>query len=124
MLVAFAMTNYTCFRDRQELNMEAVPRASRDDTYAFPTGTRRFPRLNRISAIYGPNGSGKSRFVKGLGYVRDFVLGSSNESQSGEAIRHLPFLFDAETREQPTTFETSFIRGNCSPGIGSSIKNP
>ena len=121
MLVAFAMTNYTCFRDRQELNMEAVPRASRDDTYAFPTGTRRFPRLNRISAIYGPNGSGKSRFVKGLGFVRDFVLGSSNESQSGEAIRHLPFLFDAETREQPTTFETSFIRDGTAYEFGFAV---
>ena len=110
MLVAFAMTNYTCFRDRQELSMEAVVRASRDDTCAFPTGTRRFPRLNRISAIYGPNGSGKSRFVQGLHFARTFVLGSSRESQSGEEIPHLPFLFDAETRGQPTTFEISFIQ--------------
>ena len=121
MLVAFAITNYTCFRDRQELSMEAVPRSSGGDTYAFPTGARRFPRLNRISAIYGPNGSGKSRFVKGLGFVRDFVLGSSNESQSGEAIRHLPFLFDAETREQPTTFETSFIRDGTAYEFGFAV---
>lgn len=110
MLVAFAMTNYTCFRDRQELSMEATGRASRDDSYAFSTGTRRYPRLNRISAIYGPNGSGKSRFIRGLDFVQDFIIGSSRESQSGEQIPHQPFLFGAESRSQPTTFEISFIQ--------------
>ena len=121
MLVAFAMSNYTCFRDRQELSMEAVPRASRDDTCAFSTGIRRFPRLNRVSAIYGPNGSGKSRFVEGLDFARNFVIGSSRESQSGDAIRHIPFAFDAETRGQPTSFETSFIQDDTAYEYGFSI---
>ena len=110
MLVAFAMTNYACFRDRQELSMEATARASREDDYAFRTGIRRFPRLNRISAIYGPNGSGKSRFVQGLDFAQTFVVGSARERQAGEKIRYLPFLFDAETRQQPTTFETCFVQ--------------
>ena len=110
MLVAFAMTNYTCFRDRQELSMEAVSRSSRDDTFAFSTGIRRFPRLNRVSAIYGPNGSGKTRFIQGLDFARDFIIGSSRESQFGEQIPHRPFLFDAASRPKPTTFETSFIQ--------------
>ena len=110
MLVAFAMTNYACFRDRQELSMEAAVRSPKDDTYAFDTGIRRFPRLNRVSAIYGPNGSGKSRFVQGLDFAQTFVVGSSRESQSGEKIRHVPFLFDSETKEQPTTFETCFVQ--------------
>ena len=110
MLVAFAMTNYACFRDRQEVSMEAAVRSSEDDAYAFSTGLRRFPRLNRISAIYGPNGSGKSRFVQGLDFAQTFVVGSSRESQAGEKIRHVPFLFDAETRQRPTTFETCFVQ--------------
>lgn len=110
MLVTFAMTNYACFRDRQELSMEATVRSSGDDAYAFSTGIRRFPRLNRISAIYGPNGSGKSRFVQGLDFAQSFVVGSSKEIQAGEKIRHVPFLFDAETRQHPTTFETCFVQ--------------
>ena len=121
MLVAFAMTNYTCFRDRQELSMEAVRRASREDTCAFSTGIRRFPRLNRVSAIYGPNGSGKSRFVEGLDFARNFVIGSSREGQSGDAIRHIPFVFDAQTRGQPTSFETSFIQDDTAYEYGFSI---
>lgn len=121
MLVAFAMTNYACFRDRQELSMEAAVRSSRSDAYAFSTGVRRFPRLNRISAIYGPNGSGKSRFVQGLDFAQSFVVGSSRESQAGEKIRHVPFLFDAETRQQPTTFETCFVQDGTAYEYGFAI---
>ena len=108
MLVSFAVTNWACFRDRQEFSMEATARA--DDAHAFLTGIRRIPRLNRVSTIYGPNGSGKSRLVDGLGFAKSFVLGSSKEGQAGERIRHDPFLFDVATRTQPTTFEVSFIQ--------------
>lgn len=107
MLVAFAIANYTCYRDRQEFSAEAVGRT--DDAWAFDTGVRRSPRLNRVSAIYGANGSGKSRFVQALAFAKSFVVGSSKESQTGADIPYLPFRFDAKTRGQPTTFELSFI---------------
>lgn len=107
MLVAFAITNYTCYRDRQEFSAEAVGRT--DDAWAFDTGVRRSPRLNRVSAIYGANGSGKSRFVQALAFAKSFVVGSSKESQTGADIPYLPFQFDTKTRGQPTIFELSFI---------------
>lgn len=107
MLVAFAIANYTCYRDRQEFSAEAVGRT--DDAWAFDTGVRRSPRLNRVSAIYGANGSGKSRFVQALAFAKSFVVGSSKESQTGADIPYLSFQFDAKTRGQPTTFELSFI---------------
>lgn len=107
MLVAFALANYTCYRDRQEFSAEAVARTGAAS--AFDTGVRRFPRLNRVSAIYGSNGSGKSRFVQALAFAKSFVVGSSKESQTGADIPYRPFLFDAKTRGQPTTFELSFI---------------
>lgn len=107
MLVGFALANYTCYRDRQEFSAEAV--AGTAAAWAFDTGVRRFPRLNRVSAIYGPNGSGKSRFVEALAFAKRFVVSSSKESQAGEEIPHRPFLFDSKRRGQPTTFELSFI---------------
>ena len=119
MLVSFALTNYTCYRDRQEFSAEAVARA--DGTWAFDTGVRRFPRLNRVSAIYGPNGSGKSRFVHGLAFATRFVVGSSKDSQAGDEIAYSPFLFDTETRGQPTTFEISFIEGGTAYEYGFAI---
>ncbi|MCY3971142.1 MAG: ATP-binding protein [Acidobacteria bacterium] len=107
MLVAFALTNRACFRDRQELSMEAVGRTA--DRFAFGTGVRQAPRLNRVAAIYGPNGGGKSRLVQGLAFAREFVLNSSKEGQAGEEIAHLPFLFDEVSRNSPTVLETAFI---------------
>ena len=87
--------------------MEAVRNTG--DAFAFDTGVRQAPRLNRAAAIYGPNGSGKSRLIDGLAFARHLVLNSSKESQAGEKIPYEPFLFDAESRESPTTFEIAFI---------------
>lgn len=107
MLVAFALENYTCFRDRQELNFQAVSRAS--DLHAFDSGCPQAPRLNRVTAVYGPNGSGKSRLLQALEEARDFVLHSLGSREAGDRLPHAPFLFDTETRERPTTYETCFI---------------
>lgn len=119
MLVSFTLTNYACYRDRQEFSAEAVARA--DGDRAFDTGVRRFPRLNRVSAIYGPNGSGKSRFVQGLAFAASFIVGSSKERQAGDEIPYQPFLFDTETRTRPTTFEVSFIEAGTAYEYGFSV---
>ena len=112
MLIAFAVTNYACFRERQELSAQALTRAI--DQYAFDSGCARAPRLNRVTAIYGPNGSGKSRLLLALMFVKNFVVRSATGSQTGEEIPYTPFLFDTATKTRPTTFEISFIEdGAC-----------
>ncbi len=107
MLVAFALENYACFRDRQEVNTHAIPRTS--DVHAFSSDCPQAPRLNRVTAIYGPNGSGKSRLLNALMIARQLVLGSAKDRQKGEHLPYAPFFFDKRTRTQPTTFETCFI---------------
>lgn len=107
MLAAFALENHACFRDRQELSLHATPRAS--EIHAFDTGCPQAPRLNRVTAIYGPNGTGKSRLVQALMIVRELVLRSAHDRQDGDALPHTPFLFDRDTPERPSIFETSFI---------------
>lgn len=109
MLVSFALQNHACFRDRAELSLEAVGPVRRDDRFTFNTGSRRYPRLHRATAIFGPNGSGKSRLIHGLAFAQQFVVGSARGGQIGDAIPQVPFLFDEESRHEPTTFETSFI---------------
>lgn len=108
MLVSFAVTNYACFRDRQEFSTEAVSRTP--DSRAFDTGVPSIPRLNRASAIYGPNGSGKSRFVAALAFMRGFVQASASETQIGDSIDVVPYKFDEEAANKPTTFEIAFIQ--------------
>lgn len=107
MLISFAVTNWACFRDRQELSAEAVSRAG--DAFAFDTGVRRVPRLNRVTAVYGANGSGKSYLLKAMAFMRDFVVESAKGSQAGHDIPVVPFLFDVATRAKPTIFEVCFI---------------
>ena len=107
MLVSFALRNYTCFRDRQELSLQATPRSS--EVHAFDTGCPQAPRLNRVTAIYGPNGTGKTSLVRALMAVRQLVLGSWRDRQEGDPLPHIPFLFDRDTRMQPSLFEISFI---------------
>lgn len=108
MLVSFAVENWECFRDRQEFSMETVGRVSEE--FAFETDSKRYPRLNRVAAIYGPNGSGKSRFVSSIGFMRSAVLNSARESQAGDRIGVAPFRFDRSTIESPTCFEITFIQ--------------
>ena len=121
MLVAFALKNYACFRDRTELSLEAVGSTRHDDSRTFDSGVRRYPRLNRVTAIYGANGSGKSRVVQGLAFVQYFVTASAKGRQAGEEIPHTPFLFDADSRHQPTTFEISFIQDGTVYELGFTI---
>ena len=108
MLVSFAVENWMCFRDRQEFSLETVGRVP--DEFAFDTGAARYPRLNRVAAIYGPNGSGKSCFVEALSFVRDFVIESAKGVQAGDGIDVDPFRFDLRTFAKPACFEVAFIQ--------------
>jgi len=80
MLVAAALKNRTCFRDRQVLDMQAFRNV--EDRFSFRTGVPRVPRLHRVAAVYGPNGSGKSRLVEGLAFAQWFVVNSSKDQQA------------------------------------------
>lgn len=108
MFISFAVTNYACFKDRQELTL-VPPRKTEDDEFSFDTGVRRIPRLHRAAALYGANASGKSQLIRALKFVQSFVTGSSKRRQTGEPIPHEPFRFDPNTRSRPTAFEISFV---------------
>ncbi len=120
MLISFAVTNYACFKDHQELTL-VPPRKTDDDEFSFDTGLRRVPRLHRAAALYGANASGKSRLIQALAFVRSFVIGSSKTRQTGEPISHEPFRFDAESRSRPTTFEVSFVEAGSVYEYGFSV---
>ena len=108
MLVSFAVENWTCFRDRQEFSMETAGRVA--DEFAFDTAAMRYPRLNRVAAIYGPNGSGKSRLIQALSFMRHTVIESATGARAGDAIGVKPFRFDARSAGKPGCFEIAFIR--------------
>ena len=88
--------------------METAGRVSEE--FAFDTGSTRYPRLNRVAAIYGPNGGGKSRFVQALSFMQQAVMESAKGGQAGDPIAVTPFLFDGRTVAKPTSFEIAFIQ--------------
>ena len=119
MLVSFAVENWTCFRDRQEFSMETVGRVP--DEFAFDTAAARYPRLNRVAAIYGPNGSGKSRLIQALSFMRHTVIGSVTGARAGDPIGVKPFRFDPRSAARPCSFEIAFIQDGAVYEFGFSV---
>lgn len=110
MLVMFAVENWACFRDQQVFTMETYGKVW--DEFAFDTGVRQFPRLNRVSAIYGPNGGGKSRFIEAMAFMRRAVMASSTSEPEAEDTLSVvdPFCIDADCRSKPASFTMVFIQ--------------
>lgn len=108
MLVWFAVENWACFRDRQVFSMETFGKVW--DEFAFDTGIKKYPRLNRVSAIYGANRCGKSRFIEAMAFMQRVIL-SAPESESEDILEAAePFHFDADYRSKPSSFTMVFIR--------------
>jgi AAA15 family ATPase/GTPase len=111
MLIEFSVGNYRSFKERVTFSMEAAEIASQpsslDEHNVF--APRDELRLLTSAAIYGANASGKSNLIRGLGFVRSLVLGSSRETQVGELIPTEPFQLSTTTFNQPSEFELVFL---------------
>lgn len=57
--------------------------------------------------VYGANAGGKSNLVKALQHMRGVVAESATAIQPG--LKAQPFLLDAASAHQPTSFEVSFL---------------
>ncbi|MCD4813215.1 ATP-binding protein [bacterium] len=121
MLLEFSVQNYLSFKEKQTLSMVASPKAERLEKNTFKTGIKKMPRALRSAVIYGPNASGKSNFLDAIQFMRSRVLKSSKESQAGEDIPTIPFLFDSHTTKKPGEFEIHFIKNNVRYQYGFSV---
>jgi AAA15 family ATPase/GTPase len=111
MLIDFHVGNFRVFQNPITLSMEAAPIGSRDprlnEHNLFAVNKKL--RLLKSAAIYGANASGKSNLGTAFQFVKQFVLGSSKESQSGERINVEPFRLSDATYDKPSFFEMTFI---------------
>jgi hypothetical protein len=108
MLVEFRTRNFRSLRDEQVLSLVASKDKTLVETHTLATGLTAVPRLLKSAAIYGANASGKSNLIKALQYMRGVVLGSA-VLPPGQPFSVQPFRLDAESDNQPTDFETTFI---------------
>jgi AAA15 family ATPase/GTPase len=109
LLIEFRVKNFCSLRDEQVLSLVASKDKALQDINIFSTGLNAAPRLLKSAVIYGANASGKSNFIKALQYMRGVVLDSVTVIQPGQTFAVKPFRLDAESANQPTEFEVTFI---------------
>jgi AAA15 family ATPase/GTPase len=109
MLIQFSVTNYKTFKDKATLSMTASnsDKVTRENENVF-TENRFNLRLLKSAVIYGANASGKSKLFNALGFMRNFSLESSKESQSVQWIGVDPFRLNTKAENEPSEFEIVF----------------
>ena len=109
MLVEFRVKNFRSLRDEQVLSLVASKDRSLQDTHTLATGLKAAPALLRSAAIFGANASGKSNVIKALQYMRGVVIESATVIQPGQTYGVQAFRLDAESANDPTAFEITFV---------------
>ncbi len=111
MLIEFSVGNYRSFKDKVTFSMVAADITAKDkkldDDNVFAVDNKL--KLLKSAAIYGANASGKSNLAKALSFMKSFMVNSSKETQSTDAIDVEPFRLSTDTKEQPSFFELVFL---------------
>ncbi|MET0108911.1 MAG: ATP-binding protein [Candidatus Thiodiazotropha sp.] len=109
MLLEFRVKNYKSIRDEAIFSLVASKDKSLQQTNTMETGIRSIPFVTCSAAVYGANASGKSNLINALGYMRA-VVAESAALQAEQTFNVKPFLFDPETKDEPTEFEITFVK--------------
>jgi len=112
MLVEFNVSNFLSFKERQTFSMTAVKAFKEHRELNCIDESAHTPPLLRSAVIYGPNAGGKSNLLKALDFMTTFVMDSAKESRAEEEISVKPFLFDAQTKNEPSEFEITIVQDN------------
>lgn len=112
MLVEFRIKNFRSLRDEQVLSLVASKDRTLVDTHTLATGLTAAPALLRSAVVYGANASGKSNLIRALQYMRGVVIESATSIQPGQTYAVQPFRLDAQSANEPTEFEVTFILGS------------
>ncbi len=112
MLIDFKVKNYRSIKDEQDLSMLSTKQKEHIDTHTFKSNSATKINLLKTAAIYGANAAGKSNFIKALKTMQEVVINSMSTYQRGHLLPIKPFLFDVETKNEPTEFEVNFITNN------------
>ncbi len=111
MLIEFNVTNFLSIQETQTLKMTATISKELQEENTFSTGIAQLPRLLKSTVIYGPNAAGKTNLINAIRFMKTFVLSSATGHQEGERIQDFqPFLFNSQTKAQPSEFEVLFVQ--------------
>lgn len=115
MLCQFSFQNYKSYKSETTFDFQAtsIPEFS-DSLLKGDKGSALLP----VGVIYGPNGGGKSNLLLALSSLITMVvkpihdLGKNRQNMIiQQQVGYAPFLFDDDSRTQPTEFEVFFRQG-------------
>lgn len=106
MLIQFSVENYLSFKNKTVFSMLASKDAEHPEAIGDLGGKDRFLKTG---AIYGANASGKSNLLSAMWFMVSYVL-NSHQKQLNLATGRMPFKFDPETPDQPSSFEVIFVQ--------------
>lgn len=115
MLCQFSFQNYKSYKSETTFDFQAtsIPEFS-DSLLTDSKGSALLP----VGVIYGPNGGGKSNLLLALSSLISTVVKPIHDLEKSrqnviiqQRVGYEPFLFDEESRTQPTEFEIFFRQG-------------
>lgn len=109
-LLSFRARNARSFRDEFEFSLLATGMAERTYVREVPWREGGSPAsVLPVAAVFGANGSGKSNLLKVMDDMRGHVLHSFRLGDPEGGIPRRPFVLDARTRDEPTSFEIDVV---------------
>lgn len=111
MLIEFSVGNYRSFKEPVTFSMVAANLVAKDkkldENNVFAVDDEL--KLLKSAAVYGANASGKSNLAQALSFMKWFMVNSSRETQSTDAINVEPFRLSTDTEKEPSYFELVFL---------------
>jgi len=101
----FSIQNFGPIKDKQTLSFEADRSTHLEDAYIIKVGD---VRLLKLALIYGANASGKTTILEALDFLRQLVL--HPEDKKTASLNFEPFLFDANTPNEPSVLSIDFFQ--------------
>ena len=108
-LVEFWARNVRSYRDEVVLSMEATRLANKDVVRTIQTAAAVPERILPVAGVFGANASGKSAILKALWDMTVLVQNSFRRGGRGTGMRRVPFLLDADSREQPSAYGVELV---------------
>ena len=112
MLCQFSFQNFKSYRDETVFDLQATAIPEFKDNLIVKD---KCSDLLPVSVIYGPNGGGKTNLIRALSCLITTVvrpiydLGSTRKRViMQQKVVAEPFLFDSESKDEPTEFEIFF----------------
>lgn len=107
MLISFKIENYRSVKEPVIVDFKSVKRIDGKD---LPDNSFQIENDHLLKSLilYGRNASGKSNILRALDEFKDIVCSSDKFKHGQIILEHIPYEFDSDSINKPTTFEAEF----------------